>query len=128
MTEPTGEHSLDELARGLASGSLSRGKALRLIGGALLGAALAAVPGVARADDRCSEGQTRCGERCVNLQTNERHCGSCSNRCGSNQRCCKGRCVNVQRNERHCGRCFHRCDDGEECVDGECFPPSPPPP
>ena len=54
MTEPTGEHSLDELARGLASGSLSRGKALRLIGGALLGAALAAVPGVARADDRCS--------------------------------------------------------------------------
>jgi hypothetical protein len=101
MTEPTGEHSLDELARGLASGSLSRGKALRWMGGALLGAALAAVPGVARADDdRCSEGQTRCGERCVN----------------------------VQRNERHCGRCFHRCEVGEECVAGECFPPPPPPP
>src|SRR5215212_11875700 len=92
------ELSLDELAKGLASGTLSRGKAIRWMGGALLGAALAAVPGVARADDdRCSEGQTRCGERCVNLKTNERHCGSCRNRCTSNQRCCKGRCVNVHR-------------------------------
>jgi hypothetical protein len=54
--------SLDELAKGLANGTLSRGKALRLVGGALLGAALASVPGVAWADDRCPEGQTRCGE------------------------------------------------------------------
>jgi hypothetical protein len=38
--------SLDELAKGLASGTLSRGKALRLMGGALVGAALASVPGV----------------------------------------------------------------------------------
>src|SRR5215217_1159037 len=76
--------SLDELAKGLANGTLSRGKAIRWMGGALLGAALASVPGVAWADDdRCSEGQTRCGDRCVNLLTNERHCGSCSNRCRS---------------------------------------------
>src|SRR5215217_920155 len=112
--------SLDELAKGLANGTLSRGKAIRLVGGALLGAALAYVPGVAWA--ACPEGQTRCGDRCVNLQTNERHCGSCSNRCASNQTCCKGRCVNLQRNERHCGSCFHRCDEGQECVSGECNP------
>jgi Stigma-specific protein, Stig1 len=82
MATQTTESSLDELAKGLATGTLSRGKAIRWMGGALLGAALAAVPGVAWAEGgRCPQGQTRCGERCVNLRTNERHCGSCSNRC-----------------------------------------------
>ena len=99
--------SLDELAKGLATGTLSRGKAIRLVGGALLGAALASLPGVAladgdcrrlgrecrrdsqccsknctrRGDDKvcgCPEGQRRCNDRCVNLKTNERHCGRCS--------------------------------------------------
>src|SRR5215217_2891530 len=121
MSQQTTNRSFDELARALANGSLSRGKALRLMGGLLLGSALASVPGVAWADDdRCPEGQTRCGERCVNLKTNERHCGSCSNRCASNQTCCKGRCVNTQRNERHCGSCGKRCDEGEQCVSGVC--------
>jgi hypothetical protein len=118
-----GEHSFDELARGLANGSVSRRQALRLVGGALVGAALASLPGVAWAaddDDRCSEGLTRCGERCVNLRRNERHCGSCGNRCRSTQTCCRGRCVNLQRNERHCGRCGNRCAEGQECVSGEC--------
>jgi hypothetical protein len=41
------ELSLDELAKGLATGTLSRGKAIRWMGGALLGAALASFPGVA---------------------------------------------------------------------------------
>ena len=93
MSQQTTNRSFDELARALANGSLSRGKALRLMGGLLVGSALGSLPGVAWADDdRCSEGQTRCGDRCVNLQ----------------------------RNERHCGRCFNRCDEGEECVDGVC--------
>jgi len=126
MSEQTRERSLDQLARALASGSLSRGKAPRLMGGLLLGSALGSLPGVAWADDdRCSEGQTRCGERCVNLRTNERHCGSCRNRCRSNQTCCKGRCVNLQKNERHCGSCSNRCAEGQECVNGECGGPPP---
>jgi hypothetical protein len=113
--------SLDELAKGLASGTVSRGKALRWMGGALVGAALASVPGMAWAEGgRCSTGQTRCNDRCVNLQTNRNHCGSCRNRCASNQTCCKGRCVNLQRNVRHCGTCLHRCEEGEECVNGVC--------
>jgi hypothetical protein len=120
MSQETANRSFDELARGLANGTLSRGKAIRLMGSALLGAALAAVPGVAWANDRCSQGQTRCGDRCVNLQTNERHCGSCRNRCGPNQTCCKGRCVNLQKNEHHCGSCSNRCDEGQECVEGMC--------
>jgi hypothetical protein len=114
------EHSLDELAIGLANGTISRGKAIRWMGSALVGAALASVPGVAWANDRCSEGQSRCNDRCVNLKTNERHCGSCRNRCGSKQTCCNGRCVNLQQNEHHCGSCSNRCAEGEECVDGVC--------
>jgi stigma-specific protein Stig1 len=123
VSEETTNRSFDELARALASGSLSRRKVLRLMGGLLVGSALGSLPGVAWAnddDDRCSEGQTHCGERCVNLRTNERHCGSCFNRCRSTQTCCGGRCVNLQRNERHCGRCFNRCEEGSECVVGEC--------
>ena len=43
--------SFDELAKGLATSAISRRKALRWMGGALVGAALAAVPGVAWATD-----------------------------------------------------------------------------
>jgi hypothetical protein len=43
MTGEARERSFDELARGLASGSISRGKALRLMGAALVGGALASV-------------------------------------------------------------------------------------
>jgi hypothetical protein len=115
------DRSLDDLARELATSNVSRGRALKIMGSALLGSVLAAVPGVAWANkDRCSQGETRCGDRCVNLRTNERHCGSCSNRCGSKQTCCNGRCVNLKRSERHCGSCSNRCDDGEQCVRGEC--------
>ena len=47
VSQHTTNQSFDELAKGLATGTLSRGKALRWMGGALLGAALASVPGVA---------------------------------------------------------------------------------
>jgi Stigma-specific protein, Stig1 len=122
MARDARAHSLDELAKGLASGTLSRGRALRLLGAALLGGTLGSLGiGEAVADqDRCPQGQTRCGERCVDLKTNERHCGSCRNRCGSNQTCCKGRCVNLKTNERHCGSCSNRCPEGSECVGGVC--------
>jgi hypothetical protein len=46
---PADHYSLDTLAKELASESVSRGQALRMIGSALAGAALALfVPGVAR--------------------------------------------------------------------------------
>jgi hypothetical protein len=41
------EHNLDSLARGLASGSISRRQAVRWMGGALLGSVLASIPGIA---------------------------------------------------------------------------------
>jgi hypothetical protein len=62
------------------------------MGVALFGGVLVSLPGVAGASDRCPEGQIRCGERCVNLGTNERHCGSCFNRCLEGQECVAGVC------------------------------------
>src|SRR4028118_2141565 len=41
------EGSFAELAKGLASGNFSRGKALKIMGAALVGGALAAFPGAA---------------------------------------------------------------------------------
>jgi hypothetical protein len=118
--------SFDELAKGLATGAVPRRKALRWMGGALVGAALASVPGVAWADDRCSEGQTRCGDRCVNLQRNERHCGSCFNRCPEGSECVGGVCQGgVCPNLTCCCVCGHRLPDGSvdysTCTDGPTF-------
>lgn len=41
------DHSLDDLAKGLAGGTISRREAVRLVGATLLGGALASVPGFA---------------------------------------------------------------------------------
>ena len=154
MATQTTERSLDELAKGLASGTLSRGKAIRWMGGALLGAALASFPGVAWANDcrrlgrecrrdsqccskncvrwgehkvcGCPEGKTRCNLRCVNLQTNERHCGSCGNRCDDGQECVRGECGGGE------PICNPPCPEGGECVEAGpgvtvCYPICDPP-
>jgi hypothetical protein len=117
------ELSLDELAKGLASGTLSRGKALRWMGGALLGAALASFPGVALANDdcrrlgrECRRDSQCCSGNCVR-RGDDKVCG-----CPEGKRRCGDRCVNLQRNERHCGRCGNRCAEGEQCVGGMCTP------
>ena len=47
MTDDRRESSFDELAKRLASGEVSRGQALRMMGAALVGGALASVPGIA---------------------------------------------------------------------------------
>jgi hypothetical protein len=114
------ELSLDQLAKGLASGTLSRGKAIRWMGGALLGAALASVPGVAWADDcrrlgrECRRDSQCCSGNCIR-RGDDKVCG-----CPEGKSRCNDRCVNLERNENHCGECFHRCDQGQECVRGEC--------
>ena len=52
----TEEHSFDVLAKGLASGSVSRRQALKLVGGALLGGVLASIPGLAWAHHQPDHG------------------------------------------------------------------------
>jgi hypothetical protein len=57
------EASFDALARGLASGTISRRRALRLLGAALAGAMMASIPGVAWAKP-CKAGNSQCGTKC----------------------------------------------------------------
>ena len=111
----------DELARGLADGTLTRGKALRLMGAALVGGALASAPRVALADDdcrrfgrRCRRDSQCCSKNCVR-RGDEKVCG-----CPEGKRRCNDRCVNLKRNENHCGSCSNRCAEGEQCVGGTC--------
>ena len=120
MSEDTSNHSFDELAKGLATGTLSRGKAIRLVGGALLGAALGSFPGVAWADDcrrlgrECRRDSQCCSKNCVR-RGDDKVCG-----CPEGKSRCGLRCVNLETNEDHCGECFNRCDEGQECVDSVC--------
>jgi hypothetical protein len=71
------EESLDEVAKGLAEGTISRGKAIKLSGAALLGSIglLSLIPGVAGADEGPCEGVPAVSNRrCV-----ESPCGNCPN-------------------------------------------------
>ena len=118
------ELSLDELAKGLATGTLSRGKAIRWMGGAILGAALASVPGVAWANDcrrlgrQCRRDSQCCSGNCIR-QGDDKVCA-----CPEGRTPCNDRCVNLDRNENHCGACFNRCPEDVECVGGVCQCPS----
>ena len=60
MADERRESSFDELAKGLASGDVSRGRALRLMGVALVGGTLASVPGIAWAAPRPRPNGKKC--------------------------------------------------------------------
>jgi hypothetical protein len=96
--EDRGASSFDELAVGLSSGTLSRGKALKLMGAALVGGTLASLGiGEAAAVPRCK----RAGKRCKN-----------------GTQCCSGQCV-----DRECGEgappiCTPPCQEGSVCTAG----------
>jgi hypothetical protein len=107
----TVEFSFDSLARGLASGTISRRQALRWMGGALVGSALASIPGVALARP---SGNMACDEFCHAVFTG-RAAGQCT-----------------QSGTRGAGPCF-KCTPGvgpgpnftpPECGAGERFNPS----
>jgi hypothetical protein len=77
-------HSFDHLARSLAEGNLSRRRALRLFGAALVGMMMASIPGVAWAAP-CRPGQFQCGRRC----------------CPETFSCVRGECVCLA-GQQHC--------------------------
>jgi hypothetical protein len=70
VTKEARERSFDELAIGLANGRVSRREALKWLGAALLGGALAFTPKVAEAAG-CGQGLRACGR---NEQTGEPIC------------------------------------------------------
>jgi hypothetical protein len=65
---------------------------------------------------------TRCGSSCVDTQTDEGFCGSCTNACGSGKTCCGGGCKDLQDDDNHCGTCGKKCSGTESCQSGKCCP------
>ena len=72
---------------------------------------------------------------CVNLQTDDDHCGQCSRTCTGDLTCingdcgcaagtkCGADCVNTQTDNRHCGGCGAVCGSGTRCEGGQCVQP-----
>lgn len=78
---------------------------------------------------------TCCGITCVDVTSNDAHCGGCDMPCASDERCevgactprcaepsdwCSGECVMLQDDPDHCGACGRRCPTGL-CVEGRCL-------
>ena len=110
----TKEYSFDALAKGLAGGTISRRKALKLVGTAILGGGvLAFFPArEAEAQDHCGD-RPGCGRQCRNTRKNCR-CVRVRSSAGTNVRCvypcCSGRTCSVNAN----------CRSGELCMVTDC--------
>ena len=117
------DSSFDGLARGLADGTISRRRALRMIGGALVGGVLASIPGMAWAAKPapCPSGK-KCGKRCCPDASFVCSKGNCA--CPSGTTNCGGTCVNLttfQTDPQNCGTCGNICPPGTACSSGECL-------
>jgi hypothetical protein len=93
-------------------------------------------------DMGCPTGTTKCGEKCVDVQTDYDNCGSCNNSCFGALRgaqCIAGQCAcsasatkcmsmfdkspactDVNFDEANCGACGTLCAAGQTCEDGTC--------
>ena len=113
-------------------------------------ALLLAVAGTACSDEgepgessgpSCAPGDTACGDACVDVSSDPRHCGGCGNACGEGEVCnlgrceagcpeglieCGGGCWDITSSNRHCGSCGFSCRDGEACVGSRCTLTCPP--
>jgi hypothetical protein len=71
--------SLDEVAKGLAAGTISRGRAIKLGGAALLGSMglLSLFPGKAGVEGVCEGIPTINNKKCPPLQRQAGQCGQC---------------------------------------------------
>ena len=69
----------------------------------------------------CAAGfETCCNGNCVNLQTDERYCGTCFGSCGTSETCCDGFCWDISTSRQHCGSCGNACETGQLCKQGVC--------
>jgi hypothetical protein len=141
MSPVAREHSFDELTRGMASGSISRGKALRLMGAALVGGTLASLgigeaaadpPGCKRNGKNCTKDKVCCSGNCVNSTCSA--CpsdrvllcnGTCARRCTSFADCgagCEGCGGEISTGLQFCGRADPaqtRCSTCSDCPTGQ---------
>jgi hypothetical protein len=79
-----------------------------------------------------------CGSRCVNVQTDARHCGGCGIECAAGSFCsmgecsrtcpsglmaCGASCVDIATDRDHCSGCDMPCAADEDCRGGSCTCP-----
>lgn len=138
---------LDDLARDLASGAISRRTALRRLAAGALGIGLAGTSG-ALADEsergrcpdsrkcgnkccpkgakckngkcKCKGGRKKCGKKCCKKGF---VCegGECVSPCAPGDTDCDGTCVDLENDEDNCGACGNPCAGDEACMGGECM-------
>jgi hypothetical protein len=116
MSPEARERSFDELASGLASGSLSRRRALRLMGAALVGGTLASLGfgGVAAADPPgCKRNGKHCkkDKQCCSGNCSDGTCGGCSS--GADGTCAGCPLGTVELSN---GTCAKPCDTSADCA------------
>jgi hypothetical protein len=79
----------------------------------------------------CPMGLTRCGEECINLNSDRQHCGACNQfcdlacsdgQCGcpANQTQCGRECINTRIDRENCGACGNDCPSGQTCSAAAC--------
>lgn len=86
----------------------------------------------------CGNGETRCGETCVDTMSDAAHCGACGTGCAAGQVCrdgtcaattngcpagqtpCAGGCVDLATDNSNCGQCGRVCLSGAACAGGGC--------
>ena len=92
-------HKLDGLATGMAEGTISRGRAMKLAGAALLGSALSVFLAEDAEAVTLRERRRRCLEKKGRVFCSDGRAGRCCDRAKSSpNRCRKGRCGGRKRN------------------------------
>jgi hypothetical protein len=110
---------IDDIARDLAAGEISRRSALKRIAVTALGLGAAASPaGLAHAvGGGCPGDRVKCGGKCCPQNARCRR-GKC--KCKAGYEKCGRKCVDTDSSVKHCGACGNKCADGQVCADGEC--------
>jgi hypothetical protein len=114
----------DDLARGLAEGPVSRRRAVKVMGGAVLATALAAL-GFGREANAapCPAPGIKChGSCCVGGQQCVGQGAGSSCQCPTGQIFCDGQCVTGGSDNENCGFCGNDCTQipNSSCVGGSC--------
>jgi len=112
----------DDLARGLAEGPVSRRRAVKVMGGAVLATALAAL-GFSREADAapCPSPGIKChGSCCVGGQVCQGQGAGSSCECPVGQSFCEGVCTTIGNDPENCGFCGNVCPENTTCVNGTC--------
>jgi hypothetical protein len=117
----TEEHSFDELARGLASGSISRRRALKLLGLSIGGGLLASIPGLAWGQPVPPQGKGPPEGKGPPPNVPTPEC-SPTDPCDEPLECCEGVCRPVEffQTPEACGECPPHpgasiCEEGQTC-------------